>query len=168
MVAGKNAKQTAKKLEKYLAVARFLQLTPFDYLKHQIQKVDALMNLDEAMKEYKLGQYKRLHAAFTGIVQFKNKLKNVTLEELESINGIGPKTARFFILHSRTNQKIAVLDTHILKWMKEQGYDVPKATPPKKRYGIIEQQFLTEARKREMEPAELDLEIWKASSNKKP
>jgi hypothetical protein len=45
--------------------------------------------------------------------------------------------------------------------MYEQGYDVPRMTPPKHRYGIIEQQFLTEAWKHEKTAAEFDLEIWK-------
>ena len=113
----------------------------------------------------KLGQYDRLEKAFKGIIQFKNRLKSVTIEELESVYGIGSKTSRFFILHSRPDQQIAVLDTHILKWMYSQGYDVPKATPRKELYGKIEKDFLTEAWKREKTPAEFDLEIWKSYAN---
>jgi thermostable 8-oxoguanine DNA glycosylase len=68
------------------------------------------------------------------------------------------------VLHSRPDQQIAVLDTHILKWLREQGYNVPKATPPKARYTIIEKDFLTECDKAGKTPAELDLEIWKSYS----
>ena len=164
MVAGKNAKQTAKKLHKFLATSRFLGFNPFRYLHCEIEHTDCLLGLEQSMKEYKLGQYKRLEKAFTGILQFENRLKEVSVEELESVSGIGSKTARFFALHSRPNQRFAVLDTHILKWMYSQGYDVPRSTPPKNKYSIIEKDFLTECDKAGKTPADFDLEIWKSYS----
>jgi thermostable 8-oxoguanine DNA glycosylase len=116
---------------------------------------------------HKLGQYNRIGNAFKGILQFKGKLQTVTVAELESINGIGSKTARFFILHSRPNQKVAVLDTHILKWLDSLGYaNVPKATPPPTKYYIFESWFLQEAQARNMSVADLDLHIWKSYANK--
>jgi len=163
MVAGKNAKQTAKKLDEFLFGTLGI-ISPFDWVLSMVDigKVSKNFPLECAMKRHKLGQYKRLEKAFTGILQFKNRLKEVSVEELESVSGIGSKTSRFFILHSRPNQQLAVLDTHILKWMDAQGYDVPKSTPPKGRYAIIEKQFLTECAKAGKTPAELDLEIWKS------
>lgn len=165
MVAGKNAKQTAKKLDEFLFGTLGI-ISPFDWVLSMVDigKVSKNFPLECAMKRHKLGQYKRLEKAFTGILQFKNRLKEVSVEELESVSGIGSKTSRFFILHSRPNQQLAVLDTHILKWMDAQGYDVPKSTPPKGRYAIIEKQFLTECAKAGKTPAELDLEIWKSYS----
>ena len=118
------------------------------------------------MVNCKLGQYNRLEKAFGGILQFKGKLKTISVAELESVNGIGSKTARFFVLHSQKDARVACLDVHILKWMREQGYIAPKQTPTKKRYAILEAQFLTEAWKREMTPADLDLIIWKSFSQK--
>lgn len=162
MVAGKNAKQTAKKLDEFLHVSNMLNQSPFDYLNDKLKGIG--LDLNFVIKECKLGQYKRLEKAFTGILQFKNRLKEVSVEELESVSGIGSKTSRFFVLHSRPNQQLAVLDTHILKWMDAQGYDVPKSTPPKGRYALIEKQFLTECAKAGKTPAELDLEIWKSYS----
>jgi thermostable 8-oxoguanine DNA glycosylase len=164
MVAGKNAKQTAKKLDEFLHVSNMLNQSPFDYLNDKLKGIG--LDLNFVIKECKLGQYKRLERAFKGILQFKNRLKEVSVEELESVSGIGSKTSRFFVLHSRPDQQVAVLDTHILKWMYSQGYDVPKSTPPKGRYGLIEKQFLTEAWKHEKTPAEFDLEIWKQYSQK--
>jgi thermostable 8-oxoguanine DNA glycosylase len=163
MVAGKNAKQTAKKLDDFLFETLGI-ISPFDWIQSMVDigKVSKNFPLDYTMKQHKLGQYKRLEKAFTGILQFKNRLKEVSVEELESVSGIGSKTSRFFVLHSRPNQQLAVLDTHILKWMDTQGYDVPKSTPPKGRYVLIEKQFLTEAWKHEKTPAEFDLEIWKS------
>jgi thermostable 8-oxoguanine DNA glycosylase len=113
------------------------------------------------MMRLKLGQYKRLLIAFLGIVRFKGNLKNVTVDDLESIKGIGSKTARFFVLHSRPKVRHAVLDTHILKWMGALGINVPKATPPKKKYKELEEKFLALADERKMSVADLDLHIWK-------
>jgi len=159
LVAGKTAKQQAKKLDEFLKVSRDMEISPFDYL--TLETTGCGLGLDFVMKECKLGQYNRLENAFKGILQFKGNLKNVSVKELESVRGIGSKTARFFVLHSRPNQQVAVLDTHILKWMYDQGYDVPRMTPPKHQYGIIEEQFLTEAWKHGKTAADFDLQIWK-------
>jgi thermostable 8-oxoguanine DNA glycosylase len=166
LVAGKTAKTQAKKLKEFLSSKKLLGLpsdtTPFEFLEYLI-KGNILTSL---MMKCKLGQYKRLLIAFLGIVRFKGNLKNVTIDELESISGIGSKTARFFLLHSRKDAQFAVLDTHILKWLREQGHDAPKATPTKKKYTVLEKIFLTEASKREMLPADLDLQIWKSYATK--
>jgi thermostable 8-oxoguanine DNA glycosylase len=159
LVAGKTAKTQAEKLNKFLERSMHENSgKPFQHIQHLL----GWGWLDLRMREFKLGQYKRIGHAFTEILKFKGRLKSVTLEELESIKGIGSKTARFFLLHSRKDAKYAVLDTHILKWLREQGYDAPKATPTKKKYAVLEKIFLTEAWKREMNPADLDLEIWKS------
>jgi thermostable 8-oxoguanine DNA glycosylase len=163
LVAGKNSEQQAKKLDEFLKRSMWDQIgKPFAH----IEFLNKNGWLDIHMKEFKLGQYKRIGHAFTEILKFKGRLKDVTIEELESVKGIGSKTARFFVLHSRPDAKVAVLDTHILKWLREQGYDAPKATPTKKKYGVLEKLFLTEAWKREMSPADLDLTIWKSFATK--
>ena len=93
--------------------------------------------------------------------------KNLKLPELESIYGIGPKTARFFLLHSFPDQNYAVLDTHILAWMREvRKYQVPKSTPSGKKYEELEGWFLFEAHLVDMTPAELDILIWNQRSKK--
>jgi thermostable 8-oxoguanine DNA glycosylase len=168
LVAGKTAKTQAIKLDSFLSNHPLKNGTlndkkdsPFDF----IQRLIDLKMLKIWMKDCKLGQYNRLENAFVGIMQFKGKLDSVTLDELESISGIGSKTSRFFLLHSRPDQKIAVLDTHILKYMSKQGYNVPKITPSdKKKYRKIEEDFLYECRILKKNPAELDLEIWKSYS----
>lgn len=170
MVAGKSSKQTAQKLESFL-FATLGMISPLTWIQNLVKiKENNISSTDPlmvCMKNHKLGQYNRLFSAFTGILQFKDKLDSVTVQELESIKGIGPKTARFFVLHSRENQRLAVLDTHILKWMKSMGYNVPKTTPSKKAYSKIEVDFLNECDKAGKSPAEMDLEIWKSFANKK-
>jgi len=162
LVAGKTAKTQAIKLDSFLNDSE--GDTPFQKIINLILSDETLLakDLEEKMKKHKLGQYSRLKAAFTGILSFKDKLDSVTLDELESVMGIGCKTSRFFILHSRPNQNLAVLDTHILKYMKAQGYNVPKTTPNKKKYKEIEDDFLYEAKILRKTPADLDLEIWKS------
>jgi thermostable 8-oxoguanine DNA glycosylase len=166
LVAGKGAEQQAKKLDAFLNGAKergYKNYSPLEYI--NALKIDNALTTE--MMCHKLGQYKRLLFAFFGILQFKDNLKNVTIEELESVNGIGSKTARFFILHSRPDAQVACLDTHILKWMDEQGYkNIPKATPPKKKYAEIEKLFLQEAIRHQMTPADLDLTIWKSYATK--
>jgi len=161
LVAGKTAKTQAKKLEQFLSNCPYAKYTPFQHLEYLVKT----NTLTAEMMQYKLGQYKRLLVAFLGILRFEGKLKSVTIEDLESIKGIGSKTARFFLLHSRKNVEVAVLDTHILKWLREQGHDAPKATPSKKKYAVLEKIFLTEALKRDILPADLDLQIWKSYAN---
>jgi len=172
IVAGKTAKTQAQKLDSFLCnhplkngTLNEKKHSPFDFIQALISlDFHDLNMLGLWMKDCKLGQYKRLDKAFRGILQFKGKLDSVSVEELESIEGIGSKTSRFFLLHSRPNQKLAVLDTHILKYMAAQGYSVPKTTPNKKKYKQIEDDFLYECRILRKNPAELDLEIWKSYS----
>jgi thermostable 8-oxoguanine DNA glycosylase len=163
LVAGKGAEQQARKLDEFLSRSMHENSgKPFKHIEH----LNHWGWLDLRMREFKLGQYKRIGHAFTEILKFKGRLKEVTIEELESVKGIGSKTARFFILHSRPDAKVAVLDTHILKWMSEKGYKVPKATPAKKKYTEIEKLFLQEAIRHQMTPADLDLTIWKSYATK--
>jgi thermostable 8-oxoguanine DNA glycosylase len=89
------------------------------------------------------------------------------VQELESVKGIGPKTARFFLLHSRPNQEIAVLDTHILHWMRDNGIKAPKTTPSGEKYLKFEKMFIDIAKKNDISIADLDLRIWTAYSSKK-
>jgi thermostable 8-oxoguanine DNA glycosylase len=161
LVAGKSAEQQARKLDEFLKRCMYPQIgKPFAH----IEFLDKRGWLEIHMKEFKLGQYQRIGKAFRGILKFKGKLKTVTVQDLESIPGIGSKTARFFVLHSRLNQQYAVLDTHILKWMGSLGHNVPKSTPTKKTYAILEKIFLCIAEARKMTPADLDLTIWKEYS----
>lgn len=158
LVAGKNARIQAQKLAEFLEPA--FSRSPFDY----IRELDAENELESRAREHGLGQYNRILRCFRESLGLN--LKCFTLEELEAVHGVGPKTSRFFALHSNPHARLAVLDTHILKWMGEElGLDVPRATPQsKKRYAQLEQAFLQAADDRGLTPAELDLQIWKQYS----
>jgi thermostable 8-oxoguanine DNA glycosylase len=160
MVAGKGAKQTAMKLDEFLSHRD--GKSPLGFVEDLINEG----SLDYMMRLFKLGQYGRLASAFAGIVKFKDRLKEVSANELESVSGIGPKTARFFLLHSRENIQHAVLDTHILKWLRSHGENAPKSTPSGEKYLQLEQRFLNLAKDYQMSIADLDLAVWKQYSSK--
>lgn len=82
-------------------------------------------------------------------------------DDLEKIYGIGMKTSRCFIMHSRKDARVAGLDTHILKHLASLGYNVPKNTPSSKKiYLQLEQEVLKLADAEGLSAAEFDLKIW--------
>lgn len=158
VVAGKNSQQQSVKLDKFLYDTMCDYVSPFNRITLWMQENILL----ERLKTYKIGQYTRILTAFEDVsFSLKDKLDTCTLEDLNSVKGIGPKTARFFLLHSRPNQNIAVLDTHILKWLGSKGHKVPKSTPSGKKYKELEDIFLSYCKEYNMTPSELDLKIWK-------
>ena len=162
-VAGKKAQQTADKVNDNFRDVQTptKQLTPFEAIKNLVN----IKVFVAYLKMAKMGQYRRIYRALRDLAESGIDLKTCTVEELEAIHGIGPKTSRFIIMHSRPNQRLATLDTHILRWMRDQGIETPKATPQsKKLYKELEQKFLTLCDKCAILPSQLDLKIWKQYS----
>lgn len=156
-VAGKRADTQAKKIAGFLEYASASSLTPFQMIKYYID-IDQLGN---ELREHGLGQYNRLEKAFEQSLRLD--LRDCSLDDLEEIYGVGPKTARFFLLHSREDEELAVLDTHILKFIRDFGIDstAPVATPSnKKRYRELEEKFLNTFSMSSLSIAEIDLGIW--------
>jgi thermostable 8-oxoguanine DNA glycosylase len=116
----------------------------------------------------KIGQYGRLTKAVMDSLNLD--LRTCTLEDLLAVHGVGPKTARFFLLHSRRYAKHAVLDTHILSWLRSHGVEnAPKATPQNpKLYAELEDTFirLAELWFPNVPLAEVDLLIWMQQSGR--
>jgi thermostable 8-oxoguanine DNA glycosylase len=162
VVAGKNSHQQAKKLK------AFLELGTGDSPFEKIRNMGSILNVWLNLQKVAMGQYDRISGVFWNVADWQD-LSLKQLSDVEAIKGIGPKTARFFLMHSRPNQEIATLDTHILKWLTSIGVpNVPKATPSGKRYLKLEQVFLAACRARHKTPAELDLEIWKSLAKVNP
>jgi len=158
VAAGKTAIIQAGKLEEFLTPAWNRGITPFEYIRELSEK-DHLRSM---VCEVKLGQYNRITAAFESALEYD--LTTATTEDLEKIPGVGPKTSRFFLLHTRPFQQFAVLDTHILAWLGDnvEGLAVPKATPQSaSRYRSLEKVFLEQAKKLNMKPEDLDIQIWR-------
>lgn len=158
VVAGKTAKTQA------LALERFLNNIPGDTPFDKIAYAWTHGTLRRRLESARLGQYARLEAAFAGSLRLN--LKTCAIKDLEAIQGIGPKTSRFFVMHSRRNQRVAALDTHILKHLRAEGVEAPKTTPSaSKRYRELEEKFLALVDKSGMSVADYDLQVWKSYAN---
>lgn len=158
-VGGKTARVIAQALEAFLLAHS--GESPFD----TIRRLRRAGRLDEAIRSSRLGKHARLARAYAELVDSDIDLRSCSVDDLEAIHGIGPKTSRFFVLHTRPDQQLAVLDTHVLRYMRSRGFrNIPAATPTGRRYRDIEKKFLALAAREGRNPAEFDLAIWRDGS----
>jgi thermostable 8-oxoguanine DNA glycosylase len=167
VVAGKTAYIQARKLDEFLASTKIRLMMPANTNPFQIIKsAEQHGVLFEEIKKAKLGQYKKIYSGFKYISEREYNLNKMTPDILEKIPGVGMKTSRFFLLHSDINYKdnIAILDTHILKFIKENIDDrAPKSTPTiRVTYKLWEDMLLSWCRQNNKNVAEFDLEVWKS------
>lgn len=157
IVAGKSAKFTEGAMQRL-----GLSDHPFNTLRDRIGRNE----LDTWLRAARTGNYTKLARCFREIVAHTTDYyRTCTAEQLEQIHGIGPKTARFFIIWTRPDAIHAALDVHVLRWLKAQGHkNVPRSTPSGKRYAQLEKTFIAEAQHRGLTPRQLDEQIWKAGS----
>ena len=167
VVAGKTAYIQAQKLDEFLtSINKRLMMpehvSPFQSLK-SAEKLGIVM---EEILRAKLGQYKKIYNGFKYITENEYDLTRMNPDLLERIPGVGMKTSRFFLLHSDINYKdvIAILDTHILKFIKENIDDrAPKSTPTiRVTYKYWEDLFLYWCQCNNKNVADFDLEVWKS------
>jgi thermostable 8-oxoguanine DNA glycosylase len=156
-VAGKKGPIQARKVHDFLEgqVGR----TPFE----KIRKLIDAGNLLKQLQIVKMGQYKRIEQAFRKSLRLD--LKKSTLEDLMQISGVGNKTSRFFLLHSRADCDYVVLDTHILRYLRDECglKNIPKSTPTNwKQYAAIETvaREAINAKFPKHSMADADLKIW--------
>jgi thermostable 8-oxoguanine DNA glycosylase len=121
--------------------------------------------LPERLRTARVGNYGKIERAFKELVAAKIDLATCCPEELEKIHGIGPKTSRFYIIWTRPEARVAVLDVHILRWLRKLGHDVPLITPSQPRYARIEKLFLKIADESGLTPRQVDEQIWMKGSN---
>ena len=146
--------------------AMFSKVTPSTVLKQHGKSIRSLLT------KHSIGQYNRVMKAWSAIrhIQPMGQLRTITRDELITIPGIGPKTASFFLVHSRKWQELAVLDVHILQWLSKEFpmFKIPKSTPQNiDQYKQIEALFLGRACQLNMSPADLDNHIWQTNSKSK-
>lgn len=160
VVAGKTAMTQARLLEGFLSHLRdACDITPFEAVKRAVDDGTLL----DKLKYSRLGQFTRLEKAMR--LSLDLDLTNDAVDAFEAIPGVGSKTARFFLLHTRKDQQIAVLDTHVLRYMRDQGLTEQKGTPPKgPKYEALEKVFIGLAAKAKMSIADFDLHIWRTYS----
>lgn len=162
-VAGKKSAIEAPKLEVFIERAKNItkESTPFNC----IRKLIKLGRLNEIMHWAKLSPYAQRYNSYVAVAKIKD-LQTVTLNRLLQVPGIGLKTARFFLSHSREDFDEPMLDTHILRFLRDQGYsDAPKSTPTNENtYHYFANIFKNIARQLGKTVTDLDLEIWKQYS----
>jgi 3-methyladenine DNA glycosylase/8-oxoguanine DNA glycosylase len=166
-VANKPGDRTQRLVEELLAPCEIPghPIRPFALIRGLIAHSDG--NLERRLRGLRFGQYTKLTRALTELVNADLDLATCTTEELEAIHGVGPKTSRYFILRTRPGARVAALDTHILKWLRDRGYDAPKATPQsQKRYQQLEATFLAESDALHIDPDRLDAAIWETYSRR--
>ncbi len=163
IVAGKTAifadQKTKQLLENCLP-----EEMPFNMLRRLI-----LTNqLELIIRKVGVGNYTKFSIAVRELLNSNIDFETCKPEDLEKIKGIGPKTSRFFIMWIRPGETYAALDVHILRWLRNLGYDAPKHTPTnKKKYSELEKAFIEEAKAHGRTPRQLDLEIWEDGSKRK-
>lgn len=163
LVAGKNSDTTSRALTRIIN-----DLTPWDNPFDGIRKI-GYEGLKDILQKHRTGQYDRITRAIWQSLDLD--LNTCTLDELTKIHGVGPKTARFFLLHSREFCEEIVLDTHILRWMKEKCgiEDVPDNTPQNNtRYNELSAicRDLMEQNYPGLSLAKIDLLIWTEMSGR--
>jgi thermostable 8-oxoguanine DNA glycosylase len=166
-VAGKNAATTAKALDRFLSVLyeSVSASTPIEALREALKGI-SWRNLAYLAKLSGLGCYTQRARSFEALVEhsalYDLRTSDIKALSQKKIKGIGPKTARFFVVHSRKDSDFAILDTHVLKYLRDQGVKrVPKATPSEgKDYQRLEKAFLGFVRDSGKSVADFDLAIW--------
>ena len=164
-VAGKKSEIESPKVRKFCMDARFGHgLTPFELIRKLLSvssvEEDGLM---QHLKKYKIAPYQQRYNSFKDIVTLLDTdLREVTIDQLQEVRGISTKTSRFFLTHSREDFDEPVLDTHILRFLSDFGYnDVPKSTPQNpKVYERLSRLFRSIARFEGKSVTDFDLEVW--------
>ncbi|NTF17480.1 hypothetical protein G6L37_03535 [Agrobacterium rubi] len=156
-VAGKKATVIAEKLNNLLS-GMTAQDDPFSY----VTRLHSEGRLEAELMRVRMGKYSLLREAYPAIAsRFAGRLSSVPIPELEMVRGIGPKTARYFVLHSRSLPgDIAVIDTHVMKYLRHLGHEVPRRLPTRANYARLEKLMIDAARSSGMGMADFDLAVW--------
>ncbi len=155
VVAGKSSEFAERVLAKLFP--EFGGRSPFEHVRDWISAGWLL----EKLREAKSGTYRRLERALEEVVELD--AETCSIEELEAVHGIGPKTARFFLLWTRPSVKYAALDVHVLKFLNRLGFTNLHGTPPAgKTYAKLERIFIGLAEKIGVSPRGLDILVWQA------
>lgn len=177
LVAGKPAGRTARLLENFLNNSRLAlgyDLTPFELVRTWVR----LGRLEQQLRRYGTGQYDRLVRCWTQLTALvPARMGHSTMMEyavplgdvraLEQVHGIGPKTARFIVLHSVRGARYIPIDTHWLKELRERGYDIKvsssdgQVSMTRLQYERYEQHALEVVDRAGLTAAEADLMIWR-------
>jgi hypothetical protein len=124
----------------------------------QIRLASAAGMLRAALEATRIGDYAKRQRALERAIA--HDPRTVSVEVLSAC--VGLKSARLVALHSRRDASCAVLDRHVLAYLRDLGYAVPERDTPRNshRYQAIEALVLAECARQGRHPAELDLTTW--------
>jgi N-glycosylase/DNA lyase len=163
--------------ENYFDEFIFCMLTPQSNAKKcwdAVEQLKTLKNFDKYSVSKILKTRTRFHNNKAGYVlkaknswpKIKEKLNNQDRQELrdfltEKVLGYGLKEASHFLRNiGKSENKLAILDRHILKNLKEFGVTLENKIKSKKHYLEIEKKFLSFSEKIGIPIDELDLLFW--------
>lgn len=173
-VAGKNASVQQVKLDQFIGCVRrdigeniVDTLGVLSAIHNTIPSAEVNDKVLAWLKEVKSGQYSRLTSGTLQLAEWigsgQINLKNCNRAQLVKIKGIGYKTASMFLMYTKRNFTGACLDTHILKYLRDETsvQNVPNSTPvTKAEYQRLEAEFLKIVKASNKSVAEFDFEIW--------
>jgi hypothetical protein len=161
LVAGKNSDWAAPKIEEMFR-DKPADVTPLQWLKENDQ------DLENKLVAHRVGNYRDTMRGLRD--SYDLDLRTATVEQLEGVHKIGPKTARFFILHSREGvEDVLPLDTQWMKFLREHGATDKHQTPSGRRrkdgssaYTDLERVAIALARRYYpgLALADIDLILW--------
>jgi hypothetical protein len=158
VVAGKSARFAND------AVARLFAAVPEAFRRCPISWI-GLTAKEHVLRIARTGNYVKLERALRLLAESGLDLAIVTPGELERIPGIGPKTSRFFVTWTRPWERYAVIDRHVLTWLRSRGHQVPSTPPGELRsYTALEALFIEEAEAAGETVRDLDLRVWRAAA----
>lgn len=125
MVAGKPADRTARLVDELFDM--YGASTPFRKLKYLIDTEQ----LDSHLRYLKVGKYTLMNKSFRYLVNnhISTDLRHISFGELVDVPGVGLKTSRYFKLYTDKHSMGLPIDTHLLSYLRDIGYDAPKTTP---------------------------------------
>lgn len=163
-VAGKTAKTIAPRVHKMAEMSKQKHKGLFRFIDMN------RLGLPYYLHKLGIGCYSQKCTALWGAIdKFKNiqAIRKASVSDLESVSYIGPKTARFFYMAHTNSNNYAALDTHILKFLKDNGVqNVPKNTPRGNTYIRLEKEYLKLVPK-PFTAAEFDNIVWNKYESKK-
>lgn len=168
-VAGKRAHIQSHKVHAFIHDALAwtgADLLPFDRIRIAIEHD----RLEEAMRAVGLGKYALIGRGLRALVEHDFDLRTVTPDELEqAVPGCSFKTARFFITHTQADTRYAVIDTWVLRYLRDLGIDAPTISPQNKKvYERLERSVHMLIDLSGKSAAEFDQMLWNRYSRPAP
>lgn len=162
-VAGKAAHVQAARLHRLLYEHPHALV---DVARGPFAKIRAMIDLGclfESLQAVGMGKYQLLTAAFRAMAARSWNLWTAPWQALTAIPGVREKTAKFFVLHSRRGERVAVLDRHVHSKLRAENYSPPPFPPTNPlTYAFWEGVVLRLADRAGLTPAAYDLAAWRA------